>query len=420
MPLPDPHFALGHVMNSNLPSATAQLDDPLLKGAHARHAELVELRRDLHRHPELGFAEVRTSAVVVDQLTQLGLTPRTGVARTGVVAEITNGDGPIVALRADMDALPVEQDADHDYRSTVPGVMHACGHDAHVTALLGATRLLLEARDAGRLPQGTLRLLFQPCEETVDAEGRSGGWRMVDEGALEGVDAVAALHVGGHLPSGQIFIGPGSVMGGSQEIIVDVLGNAAHAAFPHEGIDALVLAAQAVGAVQTAVSRRIPPTEAGVITFGSILGGTAPNVICDRVRLHGTMRWFEPAVRERLETTLRGVFEGLEAQGGRADITLRPGYPPVVNDARATAAVRQALSQLFGSQAVVDQPPVLAAEDFSYLAGNAPGVFFWLGAAPADEPRMHHHPRFDIDESVLPTAAAALARAGVALLEEYR
>ena len=209
-------------------------------------------------------------------------------------------------------------------------------------------------------------------------------------------------------------------MGGSQEIIIDVLGSAAHAAFPHEGIDALVLAAQAVGAVQTAVSRRIPPTEAGVITFGSIHGGTAPNVICDRVRLHGTMRWFEPAVRERLESTLRGVFEGLEAQGGRADITLRPGYPPVVNDARATAAVRQALSQLFGSQAVVDQPPVLAAEDFSYLAGNAPGVFFWLGAAPADEPRMHHHPRFDIDESVLPTAAAALARAGVALLEEYR
>lgn len=394
------------------------IPEQLMTRARAQAESLTATRRDLHRHPELSFTEIRTAGIVEARLRALGLEPRTGVARTGVVAEIGNGAGPTIALRADMDALPITEQADHDYASQVPGVMHACGHDAHVSGLLGAAELLVRARAEGSLPAGTLRLLFQPSEETVDDEGVSGAMRMLDEGVLEGVDAVVGLHVGGHLPSGTVFIAPGPVMGGAQEVFVDVHGTSAHAAFPHEGIDALVLAAQGLLAVQTGVSRAIPPTEAGVITFGSINGGTAPNIICDHVRLHGTMRWFEPAVRDALEATIRGAFGGLEALGARVQVTFRPGFPPVVNDAEATAVVRRGLTDLLGPETVVTQPPMLAAEDFAYFAGAARGVFFWLGAAPT-EPRMHHHPRFDIDEAVLPTAAAALAQAGMALLQEY-
>lgn len=391
----------------------------LLERARARRDELVALRRDLHRHPELSFTEERTAGVVADELAELGLAPRTGVARTGVVADIVNGEGPTVALRADMDALPIQEEASHDYASTVPGVMHACGHDAHTAGLLGAARLLVEARAAGTLPPGTVRLLFQPSEETVDDEGMSGATRMVDEGALAGVSAVAGLHVGATLPSGIVFVAPGPVMGGGQEMEVTVRGRAAHAALPHEGVDALLLAAQGVQAAHAAVSRRLAPTETGVMGFGRIEGGSAPNVVCDRVRLHGTMRWFDPDVKRRLEEAIRGAFEALEAQGARVEVDFRPGYPPVVNDPRATAAVREALVDLAGPERVHPLTPALLAEDFAYLARAAPGVFLWLGAA-LPEPRQHHHPRFDIDESILPLAAACLARSGMALLEEYR
>lgn len=392
------------------------IPEQLMSEARAQAGPLTELRRDLHRHPELSFDEVRTAGIVAARLRALGLEPRERIAGTGVVAEIGDGGGPVIALRADMDALPIDEQADHDYASQVPGVMHACGHDAHVAGLLGAAELLVGARSRGQLPAGTIRLLFQPSEETVGADGRSGGMRLVDEGALEGVDAVVGLHVGGHLPSGTVFIAPGPVMGGGQEVVVDVRGRASHAAFPHAGVDAIVLAAQGLGAVQTAISRAIPPTEAGVVTFGRIEGGSAPNIICDHVRLHGTMRWFEPAVKERIEATIRGAFGGLEALGAEVEVRFLPGYPPVVNDPAPTAIVTQALGDVLGPDAIVPQTPMLAAEDFAYLAGAAPGVFFWLGAA-LPEPRMHHHPRFDIDEAVLPTAAAALAQAGMALLE---
>lgn len=389
----------------------------LLQRARALAPALVELRRDLHRHPELGFQETRTAGVVAQRLRALGLEPRTGVGRTGVVADIVGGPGPVVAVRADMDALPIQESPDNDpaYRSTVGGVMHACGHDAHTSGLVGAAELFVGLRDAGALP-GTVRLLFQPCEETVDDEGKSGATRMLEDGALDGVDAVTGLHVGGNLPSGIAFVAPGAVMGGGEEIVVEVRGRASHAALPHEGVDAVVLAAQGILAAQTGVSRRIPPTSAGVVTFGRIEGGTAANVLADRVRLHGTLRYFDEGVRDALRATVRGAFEGLAAQGGSAEVTFLPGYPPVVNDAGAAAAVGRALAQVLGPDRVLPMPPVLLAEDFAFLARTVPGVFFWLGAA-LPEPRQHHHPRFDVDESVLPLAAAALTRAALALLD---
>jgi amidohydrolase len=377
-------------------------------------ADLVDIRRDLHRHPELAFQEVRTAGVVAAALEDLGLEPRRGVGRTGVVADVRGGPGPVVALRADMDALPIHEDADHDYRSTVDGVMHACGHDAHTAGLIGAARLLVAARDEGALP-GTVRLLFQPSEEGVDDEGKSGATRMLEDGALEGVDAAVGLHVGGPLPAGRIFVAPGAIMGGGEEIVVEVRGKAAHAALPHDGIDAIVLAAQGVVAAQAAVSRCIPPTEPGIVTFGRIAGGRAANVVADRVVLHGTLRYFQPEIRDALRAAVRGAFEGLRAQGAEVDVEFLPGYPPVVNDPGATAVVEEALIAQVGRERVVPMSPVLLAEDFAFLARKVPAVFVWLGAA-LEDPRQHHHPRFDIDESVLPLGAATLAHAALALL----
>jgi amidohydrolase len=239
--------------------------------------------------------------------------------------------------------------------------------------------------------------------------------RMIDDGAMEGVDAVVGLHVGAHLPSGKLFVSEGPIMAGSEEIFVEVRGKSAHAARPHEGVDALLLAAQAVTLVQQAVSRRISPMEAGVVHFGQIHGGTAQNVLADRVTLDGTLRYFDEGVRERLTDAVRATFEGLEAHGARVTLRVGPGYLPVVNDREVTRTVRAALVELAGPGAVVPMEPMMGAEDFAFLAREAPGVFFWIGAALPD-PREHHHPRFDIDETVLPLAAASMATAATALL----
>ncbi len=388
----------------------------LMDRARSLAAELVELRRDLHRHPELSFQEHRTAALVADRLTALGLSPKRGVGRTGVTADIENGKGPVVGLRADMDALPIQEQPDHDYGSTVPNVMHACGHDFHTAGLIGAAQLLLAERAAGRLPKGTVRLLFQPSEEALDDDGKSGATRMIEDGALEKIDAIVGLHVGGHLPKGKLFIAEGSIMAGSDEIHVEVKGKSSHAAHPEQGIDALVLAAQGVIACQQAVSRSISPMDPGVVTFGTIHGGRANNVLADSVKLHGTLRYFREEVREQLSNAVTGAFKGLEAQGAKVDVRIVKGYPPVVNDSEVTEIVRRSSEALAGRDAVLPMERWMAAEDFAFLARKAPGCFVWLGAA-MKEPREHHNPRFDVDDSVLPLSAALLAGAATALLE---
>ncbi len=391
----------------------------LLERARSFRADLVALRRDLHRHPELGFQETRTAGIAADAVRSLGFDVRTGVGGTGVVADLVNGEGPMVAVRADMDALPVQEEADHDYASEHPGVMHACGHDAHTAALIGAARLLSWLRAEGALPGGTVRLLFQPSEEGADAEGKSGAQRMLEADAMEGVATVLGLHVGGHLPTGKVFLADGVVMAGSEEIQVEVVGAGAHAAYPEGGVDALVLAAQGVVAVQQAVARRLNPMESGVVTFGTIHGGTARNVLADRVLLEGTLRYFSPDVRRRLVESVEGSFGMLERLGAEVHVRVGPGYPPVVNDENAVAVVREAIRKVAGPEALYPAHPSMAAEDFAYLAREAPGVFFWVGAALPD-PREHHSSRFDIDESVLPLCSALLAGAAVALLERPR
>ncbi len=380
--------------------------------------DFVAMRRDLHRHPELSFNELRTAGIAADAARSLGLDVRTQVGKTGVVADLVTGDGPTVAIRGDMDALPIQEAAGaHDYTSTVPGIMHACGHDGHVTGVIGAMRLLVDAHERGEVPAGRIRFLFQPSEETTDDEGLSGAMRMVEDGAMEGVDAVIGLHLGGPLPLGAIFMGEGAIMAGAEELSVQVHGQSGHGARPDLGVDAIVLASQGILAAQQAVSRKLSPLDRGVLTFGRIKGGSAINQIPDHVLIEGSMRFFSDAVHQQLRDGLEGAFRGLEAQGARVEFSYASKYPPVVNDPEITRWVRGAAAELFGEDAIIPIEPQTLSEDFSVLANEARGTFMWVGAA-LPEPRQHHTPDFDIDEAVLPMAAALLAGGAVRVLEE--
>jgi len=381
---------------------------PLLQRARAFEDELIALRRDLHRHPELAFQEHRTADVAASRVEALGLDVRRGVGITGVVADLKNGAGPTVALRADMDALPIQEAGTASYRSTVDGVMHACGHDAHVSMLVGAAHLLVAQRDDGSLPAGTVRFVFQPAEERSDDDNKSGAVRMIEEGALAGVDAVFGLHVGAHLPAGKLLITDRPMMAGSDTFRLTVRGRSAHAGRPHEGVDAIVLASHLVLAAQTAVARRISPHDEGVLHFGTVRGGAAGNVMADEVTLTGTVRYFTPEVRRVIRDTLDGGPAIAAALSGRAEIDYREGYPPLVNDPAMVRLARAAGMETLGQDSVWEAEPIMGAEDFAFMLREAPGAFLWLGGA-LDPPREHHHPEFDIDERVLANGAAVLA-----------
>ncbi len=391
----------------------------LLEQARSLAADLTAIRRDLHQHPELSFQEVRTAGIAAKEMESLGFAVRTGIGRTGVIAELENGEGPLVALRADMDALPIKEANKHDFVSQNAGVMHACGHDGHVAGMIGAARILAEERDAGRLPSGTIRFIFQPSEEATDDEGKSGAMRMVEEGVMEGVDAVVGLHLGGPLPNGKIFFAAGPIMAGAAEIHIDVHGKSSHAGTPEAGVDALVLAARGVVATQDSAPENRSPVEDGLISFGQIGGGTATNVLADHVAIHGTMRFFSEETRERLCRRLDEAFGVLEESGATVKIDVGNGILPVINDDRVTEWVRAAAVDLVGEDDVLPIQPMTLAEDFSFLSHEAPGTFYWVGAA-LTKPRMHHEDDFDIDESALPLGAATLAAGAIRLLKEMR
>lgn len=388
----------------------------LLQHARDFEADLVRLRRDLHAHPELSFQEERTAARAADAVEAAGLDVRRGVGGHGVIAEIGDGDGPTVALRADMDALPITEANDVPYRSTIDGIMHACGHDAHTAMLVGAARLLADARADRRLP-GTVRLLFQPAEELADADNRSGAAHLIDDGAMAGVDAVFALHVGPHLPAGKVFTRQGAIMAGSDTFTAHVLGRAAHGARPDAGIDALILAAHVVLAAQNAVARGLSPMEAGVLSLGTIHGGTAENVLADRVSMDGTIRYFDPDVRKRLRSRLGDALAVADALGGGHELDLRPGYPPTINDPTMTRLAMDAARSILGEDGIWEVEPMMGTEDFALLLAEAPGALLWLGAAP-ERPRDLHQADMDIDESVLAVGAAVLAGCALEVLRQ--
>lgn len=389
----------------------------MLERAQELNDVLVQLRRDFHRHPELSFQEHRTAKKIAERLNELGLDTRTGVGKTGVVADLGTA-GPRIALRADMDALPIQEANDVHYASQIPGVMHACGHDVHMACLLGAAQLLAEEDAAGRLT-GQVRFLFQPAEEAQDDEGLSGAMRMVNEGVMARVDAVVGLHVWADQPVGTMSVREGPTSARPDKFKLVIKGREAHGAFPHEGFDAIALSAQVINALQTVISRRLDPTRGRVLTVGTIQGGTKDNIMAGEVTMTGTIRTFEPETRAALLAEMERACGVASALGGDFDLTVYPGYHPVINDPELTALVRKTGVDLLGSESVHEAPLEMGGEDFSYFAEKSPGCFFFLGGAPPGKPKpRHHHPQFDVDERCLPLGAAMLAEVATSFLEQ--
>jgi len=393
----------------------------LLERARAMHEQIRAWRREIHRYPELTFTEHRTAGLVNSELTRLGIATETEVAKTGVVGHIKGSGGPVVGLRADMDALPIHEINGTEFDSTRPGIMHACGHDAHTAMLLGAATLLKGLADENRLP-GQVRLLFQPSEEAQDAEGKSGGMRMVEEGAMKGVDAVFGLHVGDELEVGQVATRPGPLLAAADTFNLTIRGSGGHAASPHKALDPIALSGLVIQAIHQVVSRRVNPLDSGVITIGTIHGGTVSNVIPASVDMTGTIRSFTPETRKLLHEELGKAVRLVEAMGGSADLRIEYGYPPTVNNPEATEVLRAATAGLLGAEHVIEAPPVMGAEDFGYMAREAPGAFLFLGVKNPGWDRTYpvHRPDFRMDEDALPIGAAALAAAAITWMEQHR
>jgi amidohydrolase len=351
---------------------------------------------------------------VTRTLSELGLEAQTGVGKTGVVGYLGEGDGPVVAIRADMDALPILEANAVEYRSQNPGVMHACGHDAHTAMLLGAARLLAREKFHGQI-----RLLFQPSEEVADEAGISGAPRMIADGAMRGVDRVIALHVDGALEAGTIGIEGGKVAAAVDTFYAHITGQGGHGARPHKTVDPIWLTTQVLNALYAVPSRRIDPFEPNVLTVGVVRGGTASNVIPPSVYIEGTLRSMEDGVREQLLDEVKRSLEVARALGGDYKLKIERGYPPMFNDEGVANLIGAVGREMLGEAGVAPREPSMGAEDFSYMTQLAPGAMFRLGTrVPGGEPRYVHTPDFNIDEDALPVGSAMLAETALRLLRE--
>ena len=355
-------------------------------------------RRQFHENPELGFQEFETAKVVAERLQALGVEEiKTGIAVTGVTGLIRGGKGPgkCVLLRADMDALPIHEQNDVDYRSKVDGKMHACGHDAHTAMLLGITRVLMDRRSEFA---GTVKVLFQPAEE-----GGGGARVMIQEGVLTNptVDAVFGMHMDQGSPVGTISARPGPALAAADRFYVTIQGKGGHGAHPDLTYDPIAIGAQIVTALQTVVAREIDPVEPAVCTVGAFIAGEAANVIPDTAVLRGTLRSFSPVVREHLGEAVGRLVTGIgEAMRATIDYDYQAGYPATVNDPAMTEMVMDIAREVVGNEHVVTSPQIMGAEDFSYFLEQKPGCFYFVGSNNDERGLVwgHHHPKFDIDE----------------------
>lgn len=377
----------------------------------ATEARLEQDRRELHANPELSGKEVATGHYLAERLRAIGVDQlRTEVGGTGLFADIKGkGPGRCVLLRADMDGLPITEAGDLPFRSRQPGVMHACGHDVHMAIALNVAEGF--ARDRDRFP-GTLRVIFQPAEE------RAGGAKpMIEDGVLEGVDRVVGLHVWSELPVGLVSIRRDVVMASADLFTLVVSGKAGHGAQPHLTVDAVMIASEIVGALQTLVSRETAPSAPVVLTIGSIHGGTAGNIVAGEVVLEGTLRTFDKAVRERILGRIAELAGGIaRSMRGRAELRRDSETIPVVNDPEMAELVSGAVAGVLGKGAVMQLDPLTVGEDFAYFLEARPGCFFMLGGAPADGPTVHHTPGFRIDERCLGIGYRAMSAAVLGLL----
>ncbi|HUP18668.1 MAG TPA: amidohydrolase [Gemmatimonadota bacterium] len=399
-----------------------------IDAAVERHAPAaVEARRAIHADPELSNREVHTAERVARHLEALGLEVETGVARTGVVAVLRGGrPGPVVAVRADMDALPVTEDTDLPFRSTKRdvylgqevGVAHACGHDVHTAVQMGVASVLAELRED--LP-GTVVFLFQPAEEGPPPGEEGGARLMIEEGVLEDPrpDAIFALHSFPDLEVGQVGWIEGPTYASSDHFIATIHGRQAHGAYPHLSVDPIVTAAQAILALQTIRSRTLAPTEPGVVTVGIVRGGERNNIIPESVRLEGTIRTYDAGVRESILTRIREIFDGVTAAAGASyEIEIHPYAPPTVNDRELARRMRPAMERAAGAASVVETSPVMGAEDFAWYASEIPGFYWRLGVvAPGTESGGLHTPTFRADDSAIPVGMRVMANLVVERLE---
>ena len=381
----------------------------MLHKAQALADELVRLRRDIHRHPELAFQEVRTAALVADTLREIGgIDVRTGIGITGVVGDLGSGDGPTIAIRADMDALPILEATQSDYRSTADGQMHACGHDGHTAILLGVAHLLKQEFATGGL-RGRVRLLFQPAEEDEGGQPMSGAPMMLRDGALDGVDAVIALHVDSMQPFGKVTMRDGWDSAAADQFKAWITGSGGHGAYPHEATDPLWMLGPVLQALHGIVARRVDPQQPAVLTVGQVHAGTASNVIPPEVFLHGTLRSYDEGVRNLLAEQVERALSIVRPLGGDYRLEISRGYPAGKNSAVVSGWLARTATDMLGADALDPTPPGMGAEDFAYMTDRVPGAMFHLGAAVGDMPRAHHTPVFDIDERCLPVGAAILA-----------
>jgi len=386
----------------------------MLEQANALHEQLIAWRRQIHMHPELSFQEHQTGRLVADTLTALGLEVQTGVAKTGIVAYLGEGR-PAIGIRADMDALPIHEENAVPYASQTPGVMHACGHDAHTAMLLGVAHLLSTMPER---PAGQVRFLFQPSEEAADAEKKSGGLRMVEEGALDDLDAVIALHVASEQPAGKVMIDAGYITAAENSFFITITGTGGHGAYPHQGTDPTFMLAQVLNAIHGIRARRIDPTKPATISIGTIRAGTATNIIPSKVEISGTIRTYDEETRAKIKVEMAKALEVARALGGDFTLHIDEGYPATYNDPAVAGLIQQTATDLLGSDGLLSPEAGMGAEDFSYMARKAPGAMFMLGAKYDEQNRPHHTPVFDISEAALPVGAAVLAEATCRLLRE--
>lgn len=372
------------------------------------------LRRDFHRHPELGFQEVRTAGIVARELNALGLEVSTGIAETGVVALIEGAKpGPVLLLRFDMDALPIVEETGAEYASQTHGVMHACGHDGHTAVGLTVARMLHEQRED--LP-GTIKLVFQPAEE-----GLGGAERMIREGVLENPkpDYTLSLHLWNDKPVGWIGVTSGPAMAAAEKFKARIIGKGGHGAAPHQTLDPVAASAQVINSLQNIVSRNISPMHTAVVSVTMVHGGEAFNVIPSEVTIEGTIRTFEPEARAIVVERFCQIVEGISNTCGcRAEIEFEALTPAVINDPQITARVQNAIAQAFPDRELDMNNRTMGSEDMAFMMREVPGCYFFVGSSNADLGlnAAHHHPRFDFDERALPLAAALMSTSAVELL----
>ncbi len=417
-------------------SSFSQINDgrsKITKAANDIEPKVIAWRRDIHEHPELGNHETRTAGIIAKHLQSLGIEVTTGVAKTGVVGILKGGKpGPVVALRADMDALPVTERVDLPFASKVKamyngnevGVMHACGHDSHVAILMGVAEILSSMK---KDLKGTVKFIFQPAEEGPPAGEEGGAELMVKEGVMEKpkVDVVFGLHINSQTEVGKITYRPGGTMAGVNDMKITIRGRSAHGAYPWSSIDPVVVSAQIINSLQTIVSRNLNLTEnVGVVTIGAINGGNRPNIIPEQVEMLGTVRSFtmddEKMMLERIKQI---VTKTAEAAGATAEIKLpyTTRYPVTYNDPALTEKMLPSLRKTAGNENVLLKPPVTGAEDFSFYQEKAPGLFIFLGGMPkGQDPKTapsHHTPDFFIDESSFKLGVEALANLTIDYME---